>query len=86
MARRKIPTQYRTLFPAAGQRGRSPEHAGARVLPVGFADALPTTFSFTQRTKHFSNPKSHSRVLSPVCTPFFLLVTLLKPLHIAKLK
>ena len=57
MARRKIPTQYRTLFPAAGQRGRSSEHAWARVLPLAVADALPTTFSFTQRTKHFSNPK-----------------------------
>ncbi len=43
------PTQYpnavQTLNPAAGQRGRSPEHAAARVLPTGFAADLPTTFS-----------------------------------------
>jgi hypothetical protein len=29
-----------SLFPAAGQRGRSPEHAVARVVPVGSADDL----------------------------------------------
>ena len=38
------PTQYpnavQTLNPAAGQRGRSPGHAAARVLPVGFAADL----------------------------------------------
>jgi hypothetical protein len=33
-ARAMIPKRYRTLFPAAGQRGRSPEHARARMLPV----------------------------------------------------
>ena len=38
--RTMIPKRYRTLSPAAGQRGRSPEHARARMLPpVGFADA-----------------------------------------------
>lgn len=47
--RTMIPKRYRTLSPAAGQRGRSPEHARARMLPVGFADALPTTFSYTRR-------------------------------------
>ena len=43
------PTQYpnaaQTLKTAPGQRGRSPEHATARVLPVGFAADLPITFS-----------------------------------------
>ena len=82
MARRKIPTQYRTLFPAAGQRGRSPEHAGARVLPVGFADALPTSFSFTQRTKQFFQSKISLPRFVTRLYPVFLFVTLLKPLHI----
>jgi len=31
------------LNPAAGQRGRSPEHAAARVLPIGFAADLPAS-------------------------------------------
>jgi len=38
----KIPARYRTLNPAAGQRGRSPEHARARVLPVSNIDLFPT--------------------------------------------
>jgi len=33
-----------TLNPAAGQRGRSPEHAAARVLPAGFAADPPINF------------------------------------------
>jgi len=43
-----IPRRYRTAFPAAEQRGRSSEHARARVLPFGFADALLTTFSYSR--------------------------------------
>jgi len=41
-----------TLNPAAGQRGRSPGHAAARVLPVGFAADLPTTCRYTEFTQH----------------------------------
>jgi len=36
-----------TLNPTAGQRGRSPEHAAARVLPDGFTADLPNSFNFT---------------------------------------
>jgi len=46
--RTMIPRRYRTPFPAAEQRGRSSEHARARVLPFGFADALLTTFSYSR--------------------------------------
>jgi len=40
-----IPTQ--TVNPAAGQRGRSPEHAEARVVPTTSNPGLTTTFSYT---------------------------------------
>ena len=38
----------KTVYPTAGQRGRSPEHAAARVLPDGFADDLPSSPSAKQ--------------------------------------
>ena len=40
------PDAVQTVIPAAVQRGRSPENAAARVLPIGFAADLPTTFSY----------------------------------------
>jgi len=36
--------------PAAGQRGRSPEHAEARVVPTASNPELTATFSYTLRT------------------------------------
>jgi len=42
-------TPHRPLIPATGQRGRSPGHAAARVLPAGFAAEMPTICSYTRR-------------------------------------
>ena len=48
--RTKIPKRCRTLFPAAGQRGRSPGHARARVLP----SAAPGSCAHGFQTQCFS--------------------------------
>jgi len=60
------PTQYpnavQTLNPAAGQRGRSPEHAAARVLPTGFAADLLGARNFTATFPEASIPNSKQQL------------------------
>jgi len=50
------PNAGQTVNPAAGQRGRSPEHAAARVVPTASNPGLTTTFSYTplELPKRFS--------------------------------
>jgi len=58
----QYPNAVQTLNPATGQRGRSPEHATAQVLPVGFAADLLGARSFTATFPEASIPNSKQQL------------------------
>jgi len=58
----QYPNAVQTLNPATGQRGRSPEHAAARVLPTGFAADLLGARSFTATFPEASIPNSKQQL------------------------